>query len=149
MIIKNKTDSGWEELYPKTLGNNVEMNDGKSVQDIVDEYEPSVRFGDGYDETGGKPTIIMHDRMFIMTYSTTMVNMVQNKYLRATVLLPFKNVESYNVNFNLTSGAGETQVVYVRAKNAGSFQISTIATGKYSSGYTADVDIQVIGILAQ
>ncbi len=147
MIINHKTEDKWKELYPKTLADNVEMNDGKTIQDLVDGYEPSVRFGNGYTETNGKTTIIFKDKMFIMTQSLTMTSITQNKYHRLRVALPFSNVESYNVSVTLTDGVGQTQNVYVREKNKDNFQLSTIAIDTYDDGYTVDVDIQVVGVL--
>lgn len=147
MILNNKTSEGWKELYPKTLANNVELNNGKTIQNIVDDYEPSVRFGDGYSETEGKPTIILRDRMFITSFNATLSTMVQNKYLRNHFTLPFSNVESYTVNFTLVGPNSQTRYIYVREKNKDTFQLSTEALASYEEGYTANVDVQVIGVL--
>ena len=43
MIIKSKNNDGsWRELYPKTLGSNVTLNDGRTIEDLKEELDSRV-----------------------------------------------------------------------------------------------------------
>lgn len=39
MIIKNNVNGTWKELYPKTLADNVELDDGRTVQEYKEDVD--------------------------------------------------------------------------------------------------------------
>lgn len=148
MIIRNRTDGGYEELYPKTLADNVLLNNGKSLQDEIDSDNTSIEIIDDTRENSTSKTIIFNNKFFIFSAEADLVSVTQNKYIRSSVLFPFDNAGFFTATANLVAASGsleDTTHVYIREKHANRVQVSTI--GDYGSNDEVTVDVQVVGVL--
>lgn len=148
MIIKNRTAGGWEELYPKTLAGNVLLNNGKNLQEELDNDDSSIEIIESDRENQVSKTIIIDNKFFIFSAEATLVSVTQNKYVRSSVIFPFDNAGFFTATANLvssTAALSDTEHVYIREKHGNRVQVSTIGT--YTSNDTVTVDVQVIGVL--
>src|SRR5699024_1466390 len=150
MIIKNLENGDWQELYPKTLAENVHLDNGKTVQEQFN-MSDSIEIIEDSRENQTSRTVVINNKFFFFSATAKLTSVTQNKYVRSSVLFPFNNaVPTSLVTSALfvesSSSAEDTTHLYVREKHANRVQISTIGT--YTSSDTVTVDVQVTGMLA-